>query len=88
MTAEYENEKGIWVPRPGMENKNHPWDVSVYGLAIADVAGIRFWPRDVARKLTKRAVEGDRKPARKQENKSGSWIRSKGYQRPNWLNNR
>ena len=81
MTAEYENEKGIWVPRPGVKSTKRPRDATVYGLAIDDVAGIRLCPRGLSKGLARRAADGDRKPAAKHASRPSSWIGSNGYQR-------
>lgn len=39
-TAEYKDDKGYWECKSGREN--HLFDCSVYGLAMADLAGFRF----------------------------------------------
>ena len=40
MCAEYLNEKGFWECPSG--RANHGWDCSVYGLAAAEVLGVKF----------------------------------------------
>lgn len=57
MTAEYQDEKGIWR-QPG-HKRCDLWDCSVYALAAADLLGLRYWteapqvevPRPQPRKL-------------------------------------
>lgn len=41
MCAEVRNEHGLWECLPN--RANHYWDVAVYQLAAADIAGIAFW---------------------------------------------
>ena len=43
MCTEYRDERDLWQCPSG--KPNHFWDVSTYGLAVADVMGVRFMPR-------------------------------------------
>jgi len=43
MCAEYQDDRGYWLcPK---NKANHHWDVGVYGMALADIMGIRNRPR-------------------------------------------
>lgn len=44
MCAEYRDERGFWICPKGRDN--HQWDIWVYGLAAADIRGVRNWQRD------------------------------------------
>jgi len=72
MTSEDVDEKGVWQVRQSMAN--HAWDVSGYGLACAEILGIRFWQK------IKQKREAER-PAIPQQN--GSWVR--GNQNGKWI---
>ena len=80
MVSEYPDEKtGLWKPKPGAEGENHAWDVSVYQMAAAEAAGIRYWKV----KETPQKIE----PASPKEHpEAGAWLSR--YERPNWLRNR
>ena len=76
MTAEYVDEKGVWQVRQSMAN--HAWDVSGYGLAAAEILGIRFWQ--------KKKMKKEEKPAIPQQN--GNWVRSGKQNGNNWIKNK
>lgn len=43
MTAEYRNDKGVWIcPQ---NRPNHYWDIGVYALAAAEILQIKFWKK-------------------------------------------
>ena len=44
LCAEYQDERGWWICPKGKDN--HQWDCWVYGLAAAEIMGIRNWRRD------------------------------------------
>ena len=52
MCAEYQDERGCWICDKGKDN--HHWDIAVYGLALADIMGIRD-KRRVKKAAVKRA---------------------------------
>lgn len=61
LCAEYQDERGYWICPKGKDN--HQWDCWVYGLAAADIIGIRNWRKPSA-------VQQDqqqRKPKEKRE---------------------
>lgn len=43
MCAEYQDDHGWWICPKGKDN--HHWDIGVYGLAAADIVGIKNIPR-------------------------------------------
>ncbi len=61
MTAEYKDERGYWECPKG--KPNHYWDVSVYHLAFAEIAQIKFTakPGEVARTDKKIKTSTDRR---------------------------
>jgi phage terminase large subunit GpA-like protein len=66
VTAEFKNERGVWVcPR---HKANHLWDTEVYNLAAADVLGMRFFSRSTNNEQTKPKTTPKRKPK-----KTGWW---------------
>jgi len=44
LCAEYQDERGYWICPKGKDN--HQWDCWVYGLAAADIIGVRNWSRE------------------------------------------
>lgn len=56
MTAEYRNDKGVWICPQG--KANHYWDLGVYRMAAAEILQIKFWkkPEDMAARPTGRRV--------------------------------
>lgn len=54
MCAEYQDERGYWICPKGKDN--HHWDIAVYGLALADIMGIRD-----KRRVKKAAVKRTKK---------------------------
>ncbi|KKN19536.1 hypothetical protein LCGC14_0944710 [marine sediment metagenome] len=66
MCSETIDEKtGRWVPIT--ENRpNHAWDLGGYGLALADLLGVRFWRKDPA-------PEPEKRKAKKQSTKRKRW---------------
>ena len=55
MCAEYQDERGYWICPKGKDN--HHWDIAVYGLALADIMGIRD-KRRVKKAAVKRVKKG------------------------------
>jgi terminase, large subunit len=41
LCAEYQDERGYWICPRGREN--HHWDLGVYGMAAAEIMGVRNW---------------------------------------------
>jgi terminase, large subunit len=56
MCVEYINEKGAWECPNG--KANHYWDCGVYGLAGADLLGVKFW-REKKREASPAKVKRD-----------------------------
>lgn len=54
MCAEYTDEKGFWQCPSG--RKNEAWDLSVYGLAVAEMRGIGMGARPDAAKKGRRVI--------------------------------
>ena len=76
MTSEYVDEKGIWQVRQSMAN--HGWDVSGYGLAAAEILGVRFWQK-------KQQEKKEEKPVIPAQN--GNWVRG-NKQNGSWIKNK
>jgi len=76
MTSEYVDEKGIWQVRQSMAN--HGWDVSGYGLAAAEILGVRFWQK-------KQPKKEEEKPVIPAQNEN--WVRG-GKQGSVWIKNK
>lgn len=56
LCAEYRDERGIWHCRKGVDN--HHGDICVYGLALADVMGLKNKRRGGRRKIRKKQSKG------------------------------
>ncbi len=69
MCSEFKNEKGLWECPRG--KKNHYWDLGVYGLAVAEVLGLKFWKRKSAEPAPQKAAP----KLDKQQSRGGSGSR-------------
>jgi phage terminase large subunit GpA-like protein len=76
MVSEFVNDKGLWECKSGAAN--HAWDISGYGLAAADLIGLKF--------RGKERVEGQ--GARVQELEYKGQGSGAGVERPGWMSNR
>lgn len=56
LTAEYRDERGYWQCPSGKDN--HHWDIMVYGLALADIMGIKNKKRRSSKKTKKKRSGG------------------------------
>ncbi len=53
LCAEYRNDRGYWICPKGRDN--HQWDVAVYGLALAEIMGIRNRRKEKPKTAVKRS---------------------------------
>lgn len=68
MTAEYQDEKGIW--RQPRHKRCDLWDCCVYALAAADLLGVRYWTTPPPPEIPKAQP---RQPQTRQPQTSGRW---------------
>jgi phage terminase large subunit GpA-like protein len=75
MVSEFVNDKGLWECKSGAAN--HAWDISGYGLAAADLAGLKFRGKERVQ-----GVEGSRVQEKQADRAPGSGA---GAERPGWM---